>query len=238
MKFYSAWYCPFAQRVWIALVHKGIAFDYVEVDPYEKSDWWAKLSRGTELVPVLVVKRRDGQGESTIVESTRILEFLEHYQAEPVPIYAADPLERAEQKYWMDHIGNHVTPNFYRFLKAGEPGDYRDKSRQGLIDGLTRLTQAMHAGGPFFSGASVSAVDITLIPIAYRIDVVLRAYRDFELPQTGETWRRYRDWYQAMLAQPELRTTAVEHEDYEQRLVEHYHSYTVDERRSRINRAS
>jgi glutathione S-transferase len=238
MKFYSAWYCPFAQRVWMALIHKEIAFDYVEVDPYEKSDWWVKLSRGTELVPVLVVMNRDGLGETAIVESTRILEFLDDYQAETAPIYAADPLERAEQKYWMDYIGNHVTPNFFRFLKANEAGDYRDKSRQGVIDGLTKVTQAMHTGGPFFSGARVSAVDITLIPIALRIDVVLRAYRDFELPRQGVNWPRYHDWYQAMLVQPVFRATGFDHEDYERRLVEHYHSYSLDERRSRINRVS
>ena len=31
LKFYSAWYCPFAQRVWMALLHKGLAFEYIEV---------------------------------------------------------------------------------------------------------------------------------------------------------------------------------------------------------------
>jgi hypothetical protein len=39
MKLYNAWYCPFAQRVWMALVHKGINFEYVEVDPYDKIAW-------------------------------------------------------------------------------------------------------------------------------------------------------------------------------------------------------
>jgi glutathione S-transferase len=34
MKLYNAWYCPFAQRAWMALVYKGIDFEYVEVDHY------------------------------------------------------------------------------------------------------------------------------------------------------------------------------------------------------------
>ena len=53
MKFYNAWYCPFAQRAWMALVHKNIDFEYIEVDPYDSTEWWIKVSRGAELVPVL-----------------------------------------------------------------------------------------------------------------------------------------------------------------------------------------
>jgi len=77
MKLYNAWYCPFAQRVWMALIHKDIDFDYVEVDPYNKTDWWVKVSRGAELVPVLVEENENGDGETTIIESNRILEFLD-----------------------------------------------------------------------------------------------------------------------------------------------------------------
>ncbi len=76
MKLYNAWYCPFAQRAWMALVYKGIDFEYVEVDPYDYSDWWLEVSRGAALVPVVVQPDSDGDGETTIVESNRILEYL------------------------------------------------------------------------------------------------------------------------------------------------------------------
>ena len=33
LQFSYAWYCPFAQRAWMALLHKGLDFDYLEVDP-------------------------------------------------------------------------------------------------------------------------------------------------------------------------------------------------------------
>ena len=238
MKLYNAWYCPFAQRVWMALIHKGIDFDYVEVDPYSRTDWWVKVSRGAELVPVLVAENQNGDGETTIVESNRILEYLEDCMPDQAPIFAGDALDRAEQKYWMDYIGNHITPNIYRFLKASEAGDQREESSSKMIDGLTALTLAMDSTGPFFSGSRVSAVDIALIPFAYRIDVLLKAYRDFELPQEGEIWQRYRKWYQAMLAQPAFRTTAFDHEDYQQRLVDHYYPYSLGEAQKDVTRAS
>ena len=236
MKLYNAWYCPFAQRAWMALVYKEIVFEYVEVDPYDSTEWWIEASRGAELVPVLVQANSDGVGETTIVESNRILEYLEDYQPDTNPIFADDPLQRAEQKYWMDHIGNKITPYLYRFLKASEAGEQRDESRESLLEGLITLVQAMDPTGPYFPGNSVSAVDIALIPFAYRIDVLLGAYRDFKLPQEGKTWQRYRRWYDAMLDHPAFKSTAFEQGDYERRLVEHYYPYSLGEGQTDVTR--
>ena len=35
-KLFGSCFCPFVQRVWIALELKGVAYQYVEVDPYKK----------------------------------------------------------------------------------------------------------------------------------------------------------------------------------------------------------
>jgi len=238
MKLYNAWYCPFAQRAWMGLIHKGIDFEYVEVDPYDYSDWWLKVSRGAALVPVLVQPNSNGSGETTIVESNRILEYLEDYAADANPLFANDPNQRAEQKYWMDHIGNKITPFLYRFLKASEAGEQRDGSRDQLIEGLSTLILAMDAEGPYFSGQEIGAVDIALIPFAYRIEVLLGAYRDFSLPVEGETWQRYQRWYQAMLEHPAFRKTAFDQGNYEQRLVEHYYAYSLGEGQTDVTRVT
>jgi glutathione S-transferase len=236
MKFYNAWYCPFAQRAWMALVHKNIDFEYIEVDPYDRTEWWIKISRGAELVPVLVQHNSNGEGETTIVESNRILEYLEDFQPTDKPIFAGDALERAEQKYWMDHISNQITPYMYRFLKAHEVGNHRNESRESLLEGLTTLVQAMHPTGPCFSGDQICAVDIALIPFAYRIEVLLGAYRDFKLPQEGEIWQRYHRWYQSVLANSAFKTTAFDQGEYEQRLVEHYFPYSLGDGQADVTR--
>jgi len=50
---YKSWFCPYAQRAWIALLAKGVDFEEVEHDPYNKSEDWLKISpRG--LIPVIV----------------------------------------------------------------------------------------------------------------------------------------------------------------------------------------
>ena len=218
MKLYNAWYCPFAQRAWMALVQKGIDFEYVEVDPYDKTEWWLKLSRGAALVPVLA---QDDDDETTIVESNRILEYLEDLYPQPNPIFADHPNRRAEEKYWMDHVSNRITPYFYRYLKDPQP-----QSLESLLDGLKQFSDGMADNGPYFTGDQVGAVDIALIPFAYRIINLLGYYRDYSLPAEGENWKRFHQWYRAMLEVPSFKATATDHEDYQQRLIEHYLPYS------------
>ena len=51
---YSAWFCPFAQKSWIAMLHKKVDFEYREQNPYDRTPEWLAINpRG--LVPVLVV---------------------------------------------------------------------------------------------------------------------------------------------------------------------------------------
>ena len=88
IKFYSAWFCPFAQRVWIALLHKRVDFQLIDIDPYDKfvvsnyrrsiidcslyrSEQWLSINpRG--LVPALI----DADGR-LVNESTIIIEYLD-----------------------------------------------------------------------------------------------------------------------------------------------------------------
>jgi glutathione S-transferase len=228
MKLYNAWYCPFAQRTWMTMVHKEIDFDLIEVDPYDLTESWLEISRGAGLVPVVVQANGDGT-DTTIVESNRILEYLEDYYPDKTPIFADDANERAEQKYWMDHVSSKITPHFYRFLKTPEAGEQQDKAREQMLEGLMMFTRAMHSEGPYFCGESLSAVDIALLPFAYRIDVLLAYYLNYSLPREGKEWQRYHRWFEAMLDVPAFRATSTDNGDYENRLVTHYLPYSKGE---------
>jgi glutathione S-transferase len=229
MKLYNAWYCPFAQRAWMALTYKEIDFELVEVDPYDATDWWLRVSRGAGLVPVVVQPNEDGS-ETTIIESNRILEYLQDYYPQRPALFSDSPNQRAEQKYWMDHVSNKITPYIYQFLKTPQAGEQRDEARDKLLEGLTAYSKAMSSEGPYFNGELLSAVDIAMLPFAYRIDVLLGYYRKFTLPDVGETWQRYQRWYQAVLTHPAFRATAFDHDDYQKRLIEHYLPYSSGER--------
>jgi glutathione S-transferase len=224
MKFYNAWYCPFAQRAWIALVYKDIDFEYIEIDPYDFTDSWLEISRGFALVPVVIQSDDTGE-DTTIVESLRILEYLEDYYPGTTPLFADTANARSQQKFWMDHIGQKITPCFYRYLKREGGEEVQQDSLDEMLGGLLALAQAMNTEGPYFSGDRPDVVDIALMPFALRINVLLGHYRNLELPRAGDDWQRYHRWYRAMLEQPAFRATAFDQDEYENRLIEHYRSY-------------
>jgi glutathione S-transferase len=77
IKIYSAKVCPYAQRVRMVLLTKGVEFDVIEIDLKNKPDWFAEVSPHGK-VPVLQ------HGENRIWESSIINEYLEEVFPEPV----------------------------------------------------------------------------------------------------------------------------------------------------------
>ena len=222
MKLYSAWYCPFAQRTWMSLILKGVKFEYVETDPYDKTEQWLDTSRQTGMVPVLSPKKGN-----TIPGSTRTIEYLELAYPNTPMLYSMDPEEKAEQNFWIDFVRDHITPYFYRFLKSQQTDDFQNESKRNLVDGLSTITKAMSDEGPYFNGKAISAVDITLFPFAYRIQLLLSYYKNFQLPDQGQIWQRYSLWYNAMLKSPSFQKSIDNHQDYDDRLITFYLPYSL-----------
>jgi glutathione S-transferase len=90
------WRIPFStnvERVALALGHKGLTTEWVDVDPGDRSE--VERISGQPLVPVLEL---DGR---VIVDSTAIIEALERLEPEP-PLYPANPARRAEVEIFVD----------------------------------------------------------------------------------------------------------------------------------------
>jgi glutathione S-transferase len=90
------WRIPFStnvERVAVALGHKGLTVDWVDLDPQDRSE--VERISGQPLVPVLELEGR------VIVDSTAIIEELERLEPEP-PLYPADPARRAEVEIFVD----------------------------------------------------------------------------------------------------------------------------------------
>lgn len=226
MKLYMAWYCPFAQRAWLAFTHKGIPFEYIEIDPYEKTDSWLAISRGGGQVPVLEMTDSSGD-KATVIDSNRVVEFVDEYFTNTGPsLFPAKATERADAKFWMDFIGKRIIPYMYRFLKTEQSGDYQDDSKNKLMLGITEFTLAMSKTSPFFLDTGHSAIDIAFSPFAYRIDLLLSHYRNFKLPTEGDIWERYQRWFNAVTNAPEFKQTSLEQKDYVNRLIDFYLPYS------------
>jgi glutathione S-transferase len=90
------WRIPFStnvERVALALGHKGLSADWVDVDPSDRSQ--VERLSGQPLVPVLEL---DGR---VIADSTAILDELERLQPDP-PLYPSEPARRAEVEIFVD----------------------------------------------------------------------------------------------------------------------------------------
>jgi len=222
MKLYSAWYYPFAQRTWMSLLHKGVKFEYVETDPYDKTEQWLDVSRQTGMVPVLSPEKGN-----TVPGSTQTIEYLELAYPNTPSLYSMVPEQKAQQNFWIYFIGESITPYFYRFLKSQKTGDFQDESKRKLIDGLSTVTKAMSDDGPYFNGNAISAMDITMFPFAYRIKLLLGFYKYFELPALGKTWQRYSRWYKEMLKSPSFQKSIENVDDYDDRLIKFYLPYSL-----------
>ena len=69
LKLFGSCFCPFVQRVWLALELKGAAYQYVEVDPYRKPQTLLDVNP-LGLVPAL------RHGDWACHESTVLVEYV------------------------------------------------------------------------------------------------------------------------------------------------------------------
>jgi glutathione S-transferase len=86
-------YSTNVERVALALGHKALAVEWVDVDPSDRTP--IRQASGQELVPVLE------DGDLVITDSTRILHHLERLQPDP-PLFPRDPARAAEVEIFLD----------------------------------------------------------------------------------------------------------------------------------------
>lgn len=93
LRCYRIPYSTNVERVSLALAHKRLAVEWVDVDPDDRSE--VERISGQPLVPVLVHRDR------VVADSTAILRYLEELQPEP-PLFPTDPARRAEVDVFLD----------------------------------------------------------------------------------------------------------------------------------------
>ena len=212
LKYYNAWFSPFAQRVWIALLHKKVDFEFIEQNPYRKTPEFLAINpRG--MVPVLI-----DQGK-VIYESPICLEYIDEARPSDLKLLPTDPYKRAHARIWADFVSKKLCPPFYACLEKQDP-EGQEKEKQKLLTSLYEFTEAMDKEGPFFQGDSFGFVDIMYVPFALRFPV-LKFYRGLELPQDPRL-ERFHKWWRAVREHPSVKPTLQD----EQRLMKFYTYFT------------
>lgn len=159
--------CPFAQRTRIVLNLLKLAPEIIEVDVYDKPEWFGAISPLGK-VPVLVHKG------AALFESTAINEYLVEVFGAHSGLVSADPVERARMRAWIQFDETALAPAFYRLLLEQDPAAQVGR-RAVYEDRLGVLETHLAADpGPFLLGARPTLGDITLYTHLTRLPLLQR----------------------------------------------------------------
>ncbi|MBF0192544.1 MAG: glutathione S-transferase family protein [Magnetococcales bacterium] len=181
-------FCPYCQRVSIAVAHLSIAHQAVAMGGGERPSWFGEVSP-QRTVPAMRI------GSMSLFDSSVITEYLNDLaQGGMLP---EDPLERGVCRSWIGQAG-HCQGLFTQMcMGVGQEGF--ETARKGLIAALeTFETGPLAQGMNGFNGASLSLVDVAMAPLFTRMAHVER----FQpiLPAIG--LERLRAWSARLLAEP------------------------------------
>jgi glutathione S-transferase len=145
------------ERVSLALAHKGLEVEWVDVDPADRSP--VEQVSGQSLVPVLVEEGR------VVFDSTVILRYLEDLQPEPA-LFPGDEARRAELDVFLDWF-NRVwkrPPNEIDAERAKPEPDQESIDELGReLTGSLDVFEALLAGRDYLFG-EFSAADCAAFP--------------------------------------------------------------------------
>jgi glutathione S-transferase len=138
------------ERVALALAHKGVEVDWVDVDPADRAP--VVDVSGQELVPVLVTD--DGE---VLADSPRILRWIEATWPEP-PLLPADPHDRAVVEVFCDWF-NRVWKRPPNLIAEGQ----RTPELVAELEGSMDVFEALLRGRDYLFGG-FSLADVTAFP--------------------------------------------------------------------------
>jgi maleylpyruvate isomerase len=147
------------ERVALALAHKGVSADWVEVDPSDRSA--VRELSGQDLVPVL----QTDHGE-VLVDSMRIVSWLEHRRPSP-PLWPADIARKAEVDVfveWFNRVWKAPPNAIEAELSSATPDQAKIDSLADELRGWLHWFEALLDRRHYLMGDSFGAADVCAFP--------------------------------------------------------------------------
>ncbi|MED6157334.1 hypothetical protein PIB30_022301 [Stylosanthes scabra] len=153
---------PVCRRVEWGLRLKGVDYEYIEEDIFNKSNLLLQLNPLHKKVPVLV------HANKPIAESLVILEYVDETWNHQYPLLPQHPYERALTRFWIKFADEKVMYGGYVAMISS--GDEQEKKVNEVREGMEKLEELIK-GKRFFGGDKVGFLDIALGWITYLLPV-------------------------------------------------------------------
>jgi glutathione S-transferase len=195
--FYYASGSPYAWRAWLALEHKGAAYNRktLSFDAGDlKTAEFGKLNPRRR-VPVLV------DDDFVLYESAAVVEYIEDRWPEGPALFARDLRKRAIQRRIVREADQYLAGVVQRFATGADGGERKDLRQElALWDGA--------ATGNYLTG-ELSAADLSVYPF---VALFLRiAGRKADFVERDFIGRRLAAWNERMRALPVVQRTWPPH---------------------------
>ncbi|NMG44870.1 glutathione S-transferase [Aromatoleum toluvorans] len=175
MNLYSGTTDPFSHRCRIVLFEKGMDFEVIDVDLYNKPEDIAVINPYNR-VPVLVDR------DLVLYESNIINEYIDERFPHP-QLMPPDPIMRARARQLL-HTFEHELFSHIDALEKNQKGIV-DKSRAHVRDQLVQLAP-IFAKQKFMLGDEFSMLDVAIAPLLWRLE-----HYGIELPKAAANLMKY-----------------------------------------------
>ncbi|KAJ9700878.1 hypothetical protein PVL29_006286 [Vitis rotundifolia] len=162
VKLLGFWASPFSDRVIWALKLKGINYEYVEEDPYNKTQLLLQHNPVHKKVPVLI------HAGKPIAESSMILEYIEETWPQN-PLLPQGAYEKAMAHFWIK-FGEEKMATICAVLRTA--GAEQERAIKEAMELLKILEEQGLGDKKFFGGDAIGLADIAFGWLAYLFGVI------------------------------------------------------------------
>jgi len=159
MTLYSGTTDPFSQRCRIVLFEKGMDFQVIDVDMFNKPEDLAVVNPYNR-VPVLVER------DLVLYEANIINEYIDERFPHP-QLMPADPVMRARARLFLHRFENELFCHIDAIEHAAQK--IADKARHAVRDNLTQIAPVF-AKQKYMLGDEFSMLDVAIAPLLWRLD--------------------------------------------------------------------